>query len=429
MSQKQSPDLRELLARGIDAARANQRDRARELLMQVVDQDEHNVTAWLWLSGVVDDLEDREICLENVLALDPENDVARRGLAWIRAERAKQKPPEIPDQGLIPKTSPLYAEPQPTEENPFQKANTAFTSPETTSPATPWESPDPYSCPYCAAPTREEDTRCPTCNNPLWLTFRRREEPSWWLINVMLYQIGTTLLFAAIPLVMLAYVAYKVLGRFEPLLLLPTYLGLPGNLPLETAHAALEILPRLYVWPFFVLALYSLGMLIGAWLRCQVVFYLLFWGAAVKIALSITAIALMRTTGLIWGGAGLLFSLVTILIIFQLEDDFLKRHERLYFALSRQIKGPINQIRYGEMLAQRKMWALAILYLQAGLAQMPGQIAGRATLIWAYIQLGRYEMARCALREAQRLAPNASRLSELARLLNESPTVGKTTST
>ena len=69
-----------LLSRGIAAAKAKQRHRAREYLMKVVELDEGNEQAWLWLSGVMDALEDQRICLENVLVINPQNAHARAGL-------------------------------------------------------------------------------------------------------------------------------------------------------------------------------------------------------------------------------------------------------------------------------------------------------------------------------------------------------------
>ena len=84
--------MNDLLREGIAAAKAGQRERARDLLMRVVEQDEENALAWLWLSGVVDSLNDREICLENVLALDPDHDAARQGLAWVRKQKGLQTP-------------------------------------------------------------------------------------------------------------------------------------------------------------------------------------------------------------------------------------------------------------------------------------------------------------------------------------------------
>ena len=82
-----SPTVQERLREGIAAAKAGQRERARDLLMHVVEEDEENQAAWLWLSGVVDSLDDREVCLENVLELDPGNEAARKGLAWVRQQK------------------------------------------------------------------------------------------------------------------------------------------------------------------------------------------------------------------------------------------------------------------------------------------------------------------------------------------------------
>ena len=58
-----------LLNQGIAAAKVKQRRRAREYLMKVVELDESNEQAWLWLSGVVDALEEQKTCLENVLTM------------------------------------------------------------------------------------------------------------------------------------------------------------------------------------------------------------------------------------------------------------------------------------------------------------------------------------------------------------------------
>src|SRR5512136_3034708 len=69
-----------LLRQGIAAARDGQTETARRLLTQVVEQDERNAAAWLWLSGVVESLDDKQVCLENVLTLEPGNQAAQAGL-------------------------------------------------------------------------------------------------------------------------------------------------------------------------------------------------------------------------------------------------------------------------------------------------------------------------------------------------------------
>ena len=76
----------DLLQEGIAALKAGHKTVARNLLTQVVQQDDRNEMAWLWLSGAVDTDEDRRACLENVLAINPNNGIARRGLEQLIAK-------------------------------------------------------------------------------------------------------------------------------------------------------------------------------------------------------------------------------------------------------------------------------------------------------------------------------------------------------
>src|SRR5512136_2127490 len=91
-----STGTQDWLREGIGAAKAGQRERARELLVRVVEEDEENLQAWLWLSGVMDGLDDKEVCLENALELDPGNEAARKGLDWVRRKKEAERPPRQP---------------------------------------------------------------------------------------------------------------------------------------------------------------------------------------------------------------------------------------------------------------------------------------------------------------------------------------------
>ncbi|MCD6555354.1 MAG: L,D-transpeptidase family protein [Anaerolineae bacterium] len=80
--------VQELLAKGIAAARAGQRRRARRYLSQATTLDPTNEKAWLWLSGVVNDYQLMLACLNKVLALNPHNPRAQAGAKWVRARIA-----------------------------------------------------------------------------------------------------------------------------------------------------------------------------------------------------------------------------------------------------------------------------------------------------------------------------------------------------
>ncbi len=75
--------IQEWLYDGVMALLKGERERAQELLLQVVSNDEQNEYGWLWLSGAVDSVDDQQIALENVLAINPNNPYAKQGLALL----------------------------------------------------------------------------------------------------------------------------------------------------------------------------------------------------------------------------------------------------------------------------------------------------------------------------------------------------------
>jgi hypothetical protein len=98
-----------LFHEGQEAARQGDTEAARTLLTQVVERDPQNEQAWMWLSGVVGP-DEQQICLENVLVINPDNAKARRGLDYLQSKNPSVvEPPheaEAPG-GSFEHTSPL----------------------------------------------------------------------------------------------------------------------------------------------------------------------------------------------------------------------------------------------------------------------------------------------------------------------------------
>ncbi|MFN8502655.1 tetratricopeptide repeat protein [Kouleothrix sp.] len=111
-----------LLRQGIAAAKAGQRDEARQLLTRVVESDERSELGWLWLSGVVDDPADIRTCLQNVLDLNPDSAPAKKGLALITEQYGDAVAPQPPEH----ERSVGQAEPQPAP--PRRDANAVTTT-------------------------------------------------------------------------------------------------------------------------------------------------------------------------------------------------------------------------------------------------------------------------------------------------------------
>jgi DNA-directed RNA polymerase subunit RPC12/RpoP len=93
-----SDSVRDLLVRGIAAAKANQKDEARfylEWVLRREDKDrEQAVDALLWLSQLVDSPADKRACLEQILVLNPTHPLARRGMAILQG---RLKPEDVVD--------------------------------------------------------------------------------------------------------------------------------------------------------------------------------------------------------------------------------------------------------------------------------------------------------------------------------------------
>ena len=100
----------DLVQQAIAAYKSGQKDHSRSLLLQAIEIDERHEQAWLWLSAVVDDLDEQQICLENVLALNPANERARKGLEIVNRKIAeKQAKASEEDELALPDSAPSYA--------------------------------------------------------------------------------------------------------------------------------------------------------------------------------------------------------------------------------------------------------------------------------------------------------------------------------
>jgi hypothetical protein len=106
-----------MVREGISAYRAGRREEAHALLMRAVEIDQYNEQAWLWLSAVVESVDEQRTCLENVLTINPGNERAKQGLQMLTQKGgtgAKSAPTQAEDvlanssfTPSLPKTNPF----------------------------------------------------------------------------------------------------------------------------------------------------------------------------------------------------------------------------------------------------------------------------------------------------------------------------------
>lgn len=130
-----------IVKQALAAFKAGNRAQAKDLLLKAVDMDERNEQAWMLMSGVVDSLEEQQICLENALSINPTNERARKGLAVIQEKLGKPV-------GFTPAPPPAAPPPPPANDNPWGATPSDPWSMPTGSSAPAAPASDPWSTPF-----------------------------------------------------------------------------------------------------------------------------------------------------------------------------------------------------------------------------------------------------------------------------------------
>lgn len=102
-----------LLQQAIDLAKAGRREEAEALLRQVLAQQPDNEVAWIWLSGVTRDQDVKREALTKVLAINPHNRLAQRGLALFSGSSTGSTLPNTFGSGKPPVPGSPPGEPEP----------------------------------------------------------------------------------------------------------------------------------------------------------------------------------------------------------------------------------------------------------------------------------------------------------------------------
>ena len=376
----------------------------------------------------MDNAEDREICYENILTQDPENTIAKDGLELLRQARAaaEERPwddMESDEDGE--QIAPTLAG-DILGENYREKYTTEVPDPEPDvgpPSAALWARyEDPNRCPYCAAPTEPQDKRCPECSNRLWTKYRPNETRSPLLWILILLQIISTLMLAAVPFVSLFIVAFTA-GIPDTTQLLPAYIGLPHTLPEATLQTAHTLFPPILFWLLWIPSLMGLVMIIGVYLRWRIMFYLMLAGAVLGLVSSIGSLAFAGQSlpGLIGGIVGVGLSFANAVLMIRLEKDFRIQRTRLTLVLDPGLKTGMDYLVRGRSYAANKMWALSAIHFRQAAGLMMADIDGLAGVAQTTAQLGDMDLAQWALENALEREPDNHRVSTALASLQAEP--------
>lgn len=97
------------LQQAIAAIKAGDKETGRRLLAEIIKNEPTNENALLWMTQILDSKKNRIKCLQKVLEINPNNEMAKRGLARLQTQIPplpkpvnKPKPPSVSLQPLKP---------------------------------------------------------------------------------------------------------------------------------------------------------------------------------------------------------------------------------------------------------------------------------------------------------------------------------------
>jgi tetratricopeptide (TPR) repeat protein len=440
--------MSDLLQQGIAAARAGKREEARGLLMQVVEADERNEQAWLWLAGVVEDPADMRTCLQNVLNLNPASQQARQGLAWIESRYGPPAPPPapasdpspppaeraaaVPAPAAAPSLDPTDTRPSDTGPATTLAAEvaaaahaTAPSAARSTAPVEPIAvSPPEHPCPYCGAPTMLKQQACTQCRGDLMIRAAPPDKRSLALTVLgFLWGIGGVLVLLMTLLAFFLFLRARQAAPIGPAA------GAADSLLLVAAIT-------------LVIGMLYIGLARGLLARRRWAYY----ANAVLIGLSLfgtllSATAGTRLVGSINGGLGGLGNAgagartIGSLVIIVLGIAFVLLPIALTILSFRDFFGPRvrfqpvvepaeHMVHYNNGIAykNRGMWYVAAQEWEAAVGKKPREPNYLHALGLAYAQLKQPDKARATLDRAIQCAPDNPQIKESRALVDQMAT-------
>lgn len=378
------------------------RQRGRELLLQVLEADQHNEQAWLWLSAVVDSLEDQIIALENVLEINPKNEVARKGLEHLRSRLAAEHRVDtdsssegredwLPEEPLA--TAALNPAPISTPEPDIQHY-AVISSVESLSVLD-----DPYQCIYCGAPAAPELRRCPECGRSLVVKQGTgKNTPS---VSSAVFVMILCVAFAGIEAIALAVFHFQGNGSFVWFLFdtwgLEHLFGYYPTWPTDLAQAVF--------WIHLGWLVTLIAVMLAFLYQITPAYYI----SVGVMSLNVVWAAYRWFSGFVGPSlaiADILASIVALFFVFAAQPDFEVNLTRLRCAADPRIKGGDALHKLGLIHKKQGQWALAVAYWRAAVAAMPTQADLYKDLAIGYAQIGYYERSLRALSEFSRLRPD-----------------------
>ena len=420
-----STEIQIWLRESIEAIQSGESDKARDLLLRVLQEDDRNEQAWLWLSGVAESDKERRICLENVLTINPENKAALAGIKKLGHSEISVVPPEGTDNtferhavrrqksAVSLASAVLYPDKQGQE--------LSWAEPEVDIRRKGYDTPikarskfeDVWTregdiCAFCAYELDFQDETCPQCRRKLIHKAFRYEVPSRSLYVLFVLLINQSQLF-------LVQAIYDVLQNKA---IIVSNIGLPLFFAILFLAIAVGVYNR-QDWAYYVTILSTFLILFTV--ITSILTPVDFRALQLPVRDPAVDNFLDSFGNLISTIIRLLQILITAIAFFYallvVSPDFVRDEKRLTAVLSKGLKAPTQFHAKAKELAKQGMWATAVLHWQHAAGKEPHTITYQRHLGLAYAQLGFYERSLDILHSALDLSTHPTVQKELQKLI------------
>jgi tetratricopeptide (TPR) repeat protein len=380
----------------IAAIQNGDRARGRQLLLDVLEADDQNEAAWLWLSRAVDEAEHQRVALENVLALNPQNREARQRLAELSSPKSPPAPPSLakPEAAPARQVRRVAAEAAPQEVEDDMDS--------------------PLLCIACARPTNEADRKCSHCGQNLIIKVRRSQQSEYLKLAQLI--LGIYMALGLIPLLApLLSLGQAGGGRavFDSLA------GLRGvNLFLADFTQWTAGLARNLALAFGGrLAVFGV-LLLGLSQRWAWAFYLTLAALVADLGLNLFLLA-NGYLGWAPGIANAVFALALLYLVGLSYQEFSIVAQRLYNQPDSDVRTAGAYYQRGREYGKLKLWALAVAQWRKAVGLAPKETLYYKELGLGYARIRRYERSLRVLEEAARQAPGDRQIPEIIALVRQ----------
>ena len=370
--------MSDLFTAGVQALRRGDRTTAADLLRQAVAENPAHEQAWLWLSGAVATADERRHCLQQALALNPQNEAVRRSL-----QELEQAQPAPKKRRPSPPPPPAPTTPPPLEYAAYSEFDDVWSRIEHIN-----------LCPYCAAELAAEHRHCPACGKNLILSYYRYENPSSNLHVYWVFVLGLGQL-ALIQLIFDVLMGEPMVTLVQRGVFIPLSLGLTVFVMRRHFWAYIASLLMLFSAGALLLAAPVLDSALVTFFMGDVFARTPLVGLGEGVVSFINGAVRMLQLGCI--GLGLFYG------VFLTAPDFARDELRLT-AVAADSQTAEAAFLAGDRYAKKGMWASAVLNWRRANVLMPTRLLYSLSLAQAYRQLRFYERSRDVLQSASKMA-------------------------